>query len=473
MALKPVFPRKPLMDQPYAWLPANRIHLKGALKAKMSAVARQLADADMPPYALSAAISAAYLIKDKDLIARCTLALDAYTGAGLHLLPPMDSLYLGNAQLKRYEVSGDKALLLPLMQLIKQLPERLDRDTLLNAGEAYELIIGLYNLTGKKQLLDLFDLLRQKAMDWTALFSTFDILKPANRLFDIEQLRKTLAAEDEPGNSLLTRRHAMIDGLSLARNLKTPVLIACVSGGAKEKEAAMIGYRRLMKSHGLPGAVFSGNPYLDGRGEGAGTDIRVAGELAHSLSKLAMSDSSALYALETLALNVLEPAIRDGAIQEAYSPNDRALYIPAVQSPERAAAILKGLTAYAQCVCAVGKVNECMLALFMDSSIRMRCQGESVRLLTSLQNDALRITVIPRNPCEGSLIVRIPPWALEARAESDGEEFACDNGICRVKRVFDAETLLTISFKRRHEQVVGYRDSVYSVHGPIIQETDR
>lgn len=467
MALKPVFPRKPLVDRPFTSLPARQILLKGELHDKMLLTARALSGLEMTPYLLGALAPAAYLLKDRPLIARCETALNQ--SDPLDQKDVLDALALSRALLARYEHTGDKAPLETLMRLMKRLQEKTDAALLLNAGEALEILIRLYDLTGKKPLLALMSQLREQALDYTSALHTFCVVKPAEKQFDLSAMQTGLEIEQGDVGGYYTRQHALINGLSLARNLKTPALFACVSGSAKEKEAPMAGYTRIMRWHGLPGGVFTADPYLSGQNEKHGADMRVCGEFAHSLAMIALLDEAAYPALESAALNALLPAINEKGVQKTYDVDGRAPRVPVSDAPEHAAAVLKGLTAFSQSLFSIGKQDELQVNLFMDGAVKTLFKGEKVTVQARLEHEALHLSLDPQKPCEGTLILRVPDWAEESYAEIGEGHVSPEDGFLRVHCVLEGAEAFTVRFFEKQESRKGYRDSSHIFHGPRLQ----
>ena len=458
MALKPLFPRQPLVDLPNIPLPLRSVALRGDIPARMRAACAALLSGTHTPYTLLACTMSAYLTDDKDLIVSCSHALDK---SGLYMpdtaaIP--DLLYLCRAQLLRYEASGDKLLLAPVMQCVKRISN--NRDTLIAdcTGDILEILIMLYNLTGKKQLLALYDTIRAESFDWAAIRHAYPAAKPI------------------PHNSYIIKTHRIYghdtktetDGLSLAYRLRVPSLSYLISGHAKEQEAALACYNRLMKRHGLPGGILSLNPHLGGRSLRYGADTRIAGEIAYSLSKAALFDPAAKDALEQLTLNALVKSISYQGVKTTYYHDNRTPYTPFITAPEHTAAILIGLTAYAQCVYTLSKHDEIGIDFFADSGCAINLNNAALRIQQTSEKDCLHIAITAKKASGGTFYVRIPYWVAENHATLDDHPLLPENGVYRAPLPLTGECVMRIYYQPRDGVMIGYSGITYRMIGPML-----
>ena len=458
MALKPLFARAPLMDTKKAALPLGQITLGGEIKAKIAALAQEVQAGEKAPSAIRALTVAALLLKDKPLIAYCEKEV---AGSPLFLgedMPVENALNIAQAALALYEQNMEKAYLEPVMRLIKQLLHTESAYVLQNPGEAAEVILRLYNLTGKRALLDIMTDLRQRAMDWTSLLHTFEIVKPFERMVDM----KAMEANEGGMADYYLRQKALGHGVSVARNLKTPALYALFSGSAKETEAPMAGYRRLMKYHGVAGGIFTAAPYLSGQNFKMPTSYEAMGELAYSLSVIARVDETALEALEKVAQNGLM-SYRGGAYHSVNEQKDESKSTPA--------AVLKGLTAYVLAANAILEDSTVLIELMMSGEIKVKTAESAVKIAKTLVDGAFTLEVSAGKETRQKIAIRVPEWAGEAYGQIAREAGVLkdEKGMIVIEHAFaKAPTAIEVKLFPKLKAVEGYRQSRYFEYGPYV-----
>ena len=77
------------------------------------------------------------------------------------------------------------------------------------AANLMELLLFLYNVTGKKALLHLMELTRRDAMDWSGLMSTFALSRPTAKLMPLEEMTAGRKAEGNDPSGFL---HPAVSG---------------------------------------------------------------------------------------------------------------------------------------------------------------------------------------------------------------------------------------------------------------------
>ena len=455
MALKALFARAPLMDTKKAPLPMGQLTLNGDLKKKIDALAKETAQGELSPYALRALTLGAFLLRDDELIEKCEKAIMDSPLFSDGDMPLSDALEIAHAALIWYANSTDKALLVPLMRLGKRIEASEDAELLKNPADATELMLNLYNLTGKKGLLNIIADLRERAMDWTSILHTFEIVKPFERMV---KLKTPENAEEE---AYYARQKAMGDGLSVARNLKTPALFALFSGNGKETEAPMAGYKRLMRYHGIAGSLFTAAPYLSGRGFDKPMSYAAMGELAYSLATIAKVDETALDALEKVALNGLM----------AYSGGEYHYVNDKKQEGSAAASVLKGLAAYACAgvvVCADGAAG---IEMFMPVELKIKTALGSMKIVERATDTEVTLKVSAGKEMRGKIRIRVPEWAGEAYAQIGTEpgKTKDDTGAILLEADFAKKSSeIKVNLYPEIKAAEGYRESRVFEYGPYV-----
>ncbi len=450
MALKPLFQRKPLMDTKKAPLPLKQTLIKGKVEDKLRALSKETLAQGLDAYGLRALSGAAYLLEDEELMAACGKAMDESALFSGREMSVMDGLNLAMAVIPRYEKNTDKALLEPLMHLAKRLDNTLESGLLMNPGEAVELVLWLYNVTGKKGLLNLVATLRQKALDWTSVLSTFEVVKPLDKMIPLSELEEGIKKENGDVAGFYTRRYAIGHGETLARNLKTPALFALYSGNGKEMEAPMAGYKKMMRYHGIPGGVFTAAPYLSGSNPEKGVSYQAAGEMAYSLATVARVDETAFDALEKVALNCLMKYEENGPC---------------------AAYVLKGLVAYARAAASVYADDTLKIDLLIQGEFKFKTENGKVKVRTKVTDEAFTLKVTASEEKKQVIKVRVPAWAGDAFAQI-GEEPGIEKnskGVITIQREFGkAPTDIDIKLYCEKTAHKGYRETEYFEYGPYV-----
>ncbi|MCY4539024.1 MAG: glycoside hydrolase family 127 protein [Chloroflexi bacterium] len=124
----------------------------------------------------------------------------------------------------------------------------------------------LYNITGDGFLLDLAQLLIDSALDWPDLQANYS-------------LRHVLPLQ-EWNHGMMTH------GPNNAMGLKAGGVFYVQTGKAWHRMASRLGIENLLRHHGQPNGVFSGDEHLNGTAPVSGTELCAVGEYMFSLEEL-------------------------------------------------------------------------------------------------------------------------------------------------------------------------------------------
>lgn len=215
MPLKPMFSRAPLTMQPLAPLAPEAIALEGSAREMLEKLCALALQAPMGPALAEGALTCAYLCENAPLAEKVEqwlrVQLNAQGADGSLPLPAAEGIRVMLAVARLFAHQGEKTLLEPMMRYCACLRERweelrLDGSVMGQAANLMELLLFLYNVTGKKALLHLMELTRRDAMDWSGLMSTFALSRPTAKLMPLEEMtaagkpRETTPAVFTPGS---------------------------------------------------------------------------------------------------------------------------------------------------------------------------------------------------------------------------------------------------------------------------------
>ena len=168
------------------------------------------------------------------------------------------------------------------------------------AGDNMEIVLWCYNVTGKAYLLELAQKLRDKANDWTDIYTN-------NRFFEGEDFHP---------------HH----GVNVGQAFKMPAVYSQLSKSAADRNAYGEGMDHLMEERGRPDGMYSNSEHLRGRYTTSGTELCSVVELMLSAETTIKITGSADIGdqLEKLAFNALPAHLSPNIKQFTYynKPNN-------------------------------------------------------------------------------------------------------------------------------------------------------
>ena len=213
------------------------------------------------PYYVKGLVPLAYLLNDQALISKAQKwidwSLNNQTRIGFFgpqgnddWWPRMPMLY---AIRDYYEATNDERVIPFLTKYFIYQYDMINSKPLRDwgksrAGDNIEIVFWLYNRTGDDFLLELADRLKNRAYDWTYIFTN-------NRFMDF-------GADFQPKHNV-----------NIPQAMKMPVIYSQKSNNQTDIDAYRKGREHLMCDHGQPHGMQSGNEMIGGRSAMTGTEL--------------------------------------------------------------------------------------------------------------------------------------------------------------------------------------------------------
>jgi len=159
----------------------------------------------------------------------------------------------------------------------------------------------LFNITREKSLIELASLIESQSFEWSTWLGNRDwVMNAAANQTDKDWMR----------------RHAVNLGMAL----KSPAINYQRTGDKKYLGALKTGWNDLMKLHGLPMGIFSGDEDLHGNDPTQGVELCAIVEAMYSLEKIGQITKDVQYmdALEKIAFNALPTQTTDDYNMKQY-----------------------------------------------------------------------------------------------------------------------------------------------------------
>ncbi len=499
--------RAPLLPTAFLSLPLGSIHPRGWLLEQLTVQANGLTghldeiwpevgpDCDWlggsinswerPPYYLDGLLPLAYTLNVRRLIDKAGSYVAWTLGSQLpggFFGPANDDWWPRMVMLKvltgYYEASQDGRVLEFMTAYFRHqhasLPARpLEHWGRARAADNLLSVHWLYNLTGDDFLVDLVHLIASQALDWTTL-------QALDGLNDPQVL--------EPNWYLGT--HVVNNGMGI----KMPAVLSVQEPDPFYRTAARLGIENLMKHHGQPNGIWSGDEHLNGTAPTAGTELCAVVEAMFSLEEMLriLGDPYFGDRLEQMAYNAYPAACKpdmwahqyDQQVNQAvanvarrnwfnnnddsnifgFEPNfscclanfhqgwPKFVKNLVMATPDGGLA----LTAYGPCE-ASADLPSGQVRLVEETSYPF---GESV---------ALRLALDTREPKTFPLLLRIPEWAEGTRVECSGQTFhPAPGSFLRVERAWQDGDQMRLTLPMPVRLQSGHAGLVSVYRGPLL-----
>ncbi len=441
MPLKPMFSRAPLTRQPFAPLSPEHVRLEGAAAETLNRLCALAACAPMSAELAAGALACAYLQHHEELAektekwVRVQLSAQAENGS----LPgsTSDNVKLLLAAARLYAHTGEKPLLEQMMRYCAFLRKhwddvRLDGSVMAQAADLMELLVFLYNVTGKKALTSLMELTRQSAMDWSGLLTTFAMSRPTGKGMDAEELAQGRSAEGNDPSGFYTRQYYATFGPAVAQGMRLAALNGLFSGSARDMDAGVTGYEKVMRYHGTACGAFTSDLHLAGGSPSAAVSAWAAGETLRAMAKnwQITGKPEAAAAMARLMINAVPAFLPEGKLlpflrmnslsvncgtRDCFAPGE-----PEQVTRESLGALLNGFAAAAQSAVTVSEDGFCV-AMPLPGTYKLRLKGEKAKLHATAAGEKTVLTLEMEDAADVAVKLYIPAWAKDACVEVNDE----------------------------------------------------
>ncbi len=162
------------------------------------------------------------------------------------------------------------------------------------AGDNMEVVLWCYNVTGREWLLELAQKLKEKAFDWTDIYTT-------NSFYDLGEFHS-------------------YHGVNVAQAFKLPAVYYQLSKSSADRDAYARGMEHLMEERGRPDGMFSNSEHLRGRYSTSGSELcSVVEQMLSAETTLRITGSAEIGDhLEKLAFNALPAHLSPNLKQFTY-----------------------------------------------------------------------------------------------------------------------------------------------------------
>lgn len=486
MIAKTLFNRSPLIPNRFAPLPLSALRPEGwlldQLRVANDGVCGHLVEllpetgdlstwyggnlqGTLAPNALRAQIEFAFLLGDEAQIKSVSgrvhkvLASQAEDGS----FGPADSTFISRGEMiaalwQYYTATATREVMLFLMRYFKYLLSCLDEAPLDDeqsacTADTLYVALNLYNLTGRKGLLDVCERLVKQGTDWTSYFHTFSYRLPMKKHTPPHEMREGLERSGDEGG-YFEQLKKMTTAKNIADGLRVSTLSYSLTGSSKHGDAYDVGFSRLMKHHGTACGCFTGDPLINGAHPSQGVDALCVAKMISSLQTILWTQDcpQSVDAFERIAYNAL-PAIFTTdmrafqCVQQAnqvrisrekrnfYAEDDTVNLFSASGDPEVLTAISRSWSQVASSQWMLTRDGGLAAIGYAPCVLRYRLGDTAIKVRTHSAypfDGAIRITLSLSKSTAFPLYLHIPQWASGATVAIDSQVICAKEGTFEV-----------------------------------------
>ena len=332
------------------------------------------------------------------------------------------------------------------------------------AGDNLDVVLWFYNLTGKKYLLELADLIHSQSYDFTGEFIKGEMLST-------------------PGT---------IHCVNLAQGLKEPVVYWQYRQDAKYLDAVHKGLADLRRCNGFANGMFGGDEALHGGNPSQGSELCSAVELMYSYEQMLKISGNPEYAdeLERVAFNALPAQTSaDFTMHQYYQqPNQvsASLGLHGFDVGQKGTGLVFGfLTAYPCCLTnhhqGWPKFTQNLWLRSSDGGLAAmvyapctasaEIAGSTVRIEEDTVypfDGSVRIRINCSSPVKIPISLRIPAWSVDTEVRVNGEAVTACNRVITLNRTWNDGDEILMHFGMQVTSSRWYANSIAIERGPLV-----
>jgi hypothetical protein len=332
----------------------------------------------------------------------------------------------------------------------------------------------LYNITGDDFLLELAQMLIDKTLDWPELQANYS-------------LRHILPLE-EWSYGMMTH------GPNNAMGVKAGGVFYVQTGKPWHRMASRLGIENLMKHHGQPNGIFSGDEHLNGTAPVSGTELCTVAEYMFSLEELMRIHGDPFFGdqLERVAFNAFPATFTPDMWAHQYDQQVNQVLATVAKrnwTDNTDDSNIYGLEPHFGCCTANmhqawPKLTKSLFMATPDGGLAVVAYGPCQVMTTVADGVPVRVTETTDYPfkgeiqldikldlpCEFDLQLRIPDWAGEAVLTICGEKTIVRDagGFHKVRRIWQSGDRVTLELPMVVRLSEGHK-GLLSVHrGPLL-----
>lgn len=333
-------------------------------------------------------------------------------------------------------------------------------------------IFWLYNQTGDSFLLDLATLIQTQVIDWADLQGNYSV----ENLLPLQEF------------------HMRTHVVNHAMGIKAPAVFYLLSGDDWLKTAPRQGIENLMKFHGQPNGIWSGDEHLNGTSPIQGTELCAVVEYMFSLEELIRILGDPFYGdtLEQVAFNALPATFKPDMWAHQYDQQVNQVVASVAERewadngdwsniygrepnfgcctanmhqawPKFVKNLLMGspdgglaFTAYAPCEAKIELEDQCKLTITEETNYPF--------------DDQIKVKLELSKPSKFPLYFRIPAWVKNPQLRvNDKDQISISPGtFAKVERSWQNGDQITLQFPMEIRITLGHAGLLSVYRGPLL-----